>query len=47
LELYREGLVEFDQEIALGELVVRWSGYDGAVELDIDEYEDGEEDTDE
>jgi segregation and condensation protein A len=47
LELYREGLVEFNQEIALGELVVRWSGYDGAVELDIDEYEDGEEDTDE
>ena len=47
LELYREGLVEFDQEIALGELMVRWTGGDGAVDLEIDEYEDGEEDTDE
>ncbi len=47
LELYREGLVEFNQEIALGELVVRWTGHDGVGELDIDEYEDGEDDTDE
>jgi segregation and condensation protein A len=47
LELYREGLVEFTQEIALGELVVSWTGSDGAVDLDIDEYEDGEVDTDE
>ena len=40
LELYREGLVGFDQVEALGELTVRWTGGDAAeVELDIDEYE--------
>ena len=30
LELYREGLVEFDQVIALGELTVHWTGDDQA-----------------
>ncbi len=39
LELYREGLVSFDQVQALGELTVRWTGpTDAPVELDIDEY---------
>ncbi|WP_232534169.1 ScpA family protein [Plantactinospora sp. KBS50] len=39
LELYREGLVGFSQEQALGELTVLWTGpADGGVELDIDEY---------
>ncbi|MFC7550711.1 segregation and condensation protein A [Plantactinospora sp. GCM10030261] len=39
LELYREGLVGFTQEQALGELTVRWTGPDdGGTELDIDEY---------
>ncbi|WP_376771255.1 segregation and condensation protein A [Rhizomonospora bruguierae] len=39
LELYREGLVGFDQTQALGELTVRWTGGDGAAaELDVDEY---------
>lgn len=38
LELYREGMVGFDQVRALGELSVRWTGGDGAAELDIDEY---------
>jgi Uncharacterized conserved protein len=42
LELYREGLVAFDQVDALGELTVRWTGGDGTAEggldLDIDEY---------
>jgi segregation and condensation protein A len=39
LELYREGLVGFTQEQALGELTVRWTGpADGATELTIDEY---------
>jgi segregation and condensation protein A len=39
LELYREGLVGFEQLQALGELTVRWTGADDAVsELDIDEY---------
>ncbi|HEX6499972.1 MAG TPA: segregation/condensation protein A [Micromonosporaceae bacterium] len=41
LELYREGLVSFDQVEALGELTVRWTGGDSAgAELDIDEYGD-------
>ncbi|HEV7896798.1 MAG TPA: segregation/condensation protein A [Planosporangium sp.] len=45
LELYREGLVGFEQVESLGELNVRWTGTDGAVGdgLDIDEY--GEDDT--
>jgi segregation and condensation protein A len=38
LELYREGLVGFAQVQPLGELTVRWTGGDRAVELDIDEY---------
>lgn len=38
LELYREGLVGFQQEQALGELTVRWTGGDGGGELSIDEY---------
>ena len=38
LELYREGLVSFAQLEALGELTVRWTGGDAAVELNIDEY---------
>ncbi len=39
LELYREGLVAFDQVQALGELTVRWIGpTDAPIELDIDEY---------
>jgi segregation and condensation protein A len=39
LELYREGLVSFEQVEALGELTVRWSGPDDpAVELTVDEY---------
>jgi segregation and condensation protein A len=38
LELYREGMVAFDQVEALGELTVRWTGQDSDGELDIDEY---------
>ena len=39
LELYREGLVGFEQEQPLGELTVRWTGgEDAGGELDIDEY---------
>jgi len=42
LELYREGLVEFDQVVALGELTVTWVGDDQAgLEIAIDDY-DGE-----
>ena len=40
LELYREGLVGFDQVQPLGDLTVRWTGpTDGDIELDIDEFE--------
>jgi segregation and condensation protein A len=38
LELYREGMVSFEQVQALGELTVRWTGGDEPVELDVDEY---------
>jgi segregation and condensation protein A len=39
LELYREGLVGFEQVQALGELTVRWTGpEDGSGELTVDEY---------
>jgi segregation and condensation protein A len=42
LELYREGLVEFDQVLALGELTVTWVGDDKAgLEIAVDDY-DGE-----
>lgn len=41
LELYREGLVGFDQLQALGELTVRWTGDEAdAVEIEFDEYGD-------
>jgi segregation and condensation protein A len=40
LELYREGLVGFEQVQALGELTVRWTGADDAdVELEVEEYD--------
>jgi len=38
LELYREGMVSFDQVRALGELTVRWIGGQEPVELQVDEY---------
>jgi len=39
LELYREGLVGFAQEQALGDLTVRWTaGADGGADLTVDEY---------
>jgi segregation and condensation protein A len=38
LELYREGMVAFDQVQALGELSVRWTGGEAPVALDVDEY---------
>ena len=40
LELYREGLVEFEQPVSLDELTVRWVGGEAdEAELDIDDYE--------
>jgi segregation and condensation protein A len=38
LELYREGLIGFEQVQALGELTVRWTGSEDATELLVDEY---------
>lgn len=40
LELYREKAVELDQETALGELMVRWTGGDGAQQPTVtDEFD--------
>ena len=40
LELYREGLIEFEQPVSLEEMTVRWiGGDDGEGDLDIDDYE--------
>ena len=40
LELYREGLVDFEQPVSLDELTVRWiGGADGGGELEVDDYE--------
>src|SRR5690606_14793499 len=37
-ELYREGLVGFEQVQPLGDLTVRWTGGDEPTELAVDEY---------
>ncbi len=43
LELYREGLVSFEQEAALAELTITWTGDDDLnVEIRVDEYGDGD-----
>ena len=40
LELYREGLIDFEQPVSLDELTVRWIGGDAPdADLDIDDYE--------
>jgi segregation and condensation protein A len=40
LELYREGLIEFEQPVSLEEMTVRWVGGDDVeVDLNIDDYE--------
>lgn len=40
LELYREGLIDFEQPVSLEEMTVRWIGGDAVdAELDIDDYE--------
>jgi segregation and condensation protein A len=40
LELYREGVVAFDQVTPLGELTIRWTGGDAEVTV-VDDYDDG------
>jgi segregation and condensation protein A len=43
LELYREGLVTFDQVAALAELTVTWTGDDDAgMDIRVDEYGEGD-----
>ncbi len=47
LELYREGLIDFEQPVSLDELTVRWIGGDaGDAEFDIDDYEGSKPDPD-
>ncbi len=47
LELYREGLIDFEQPVSLDELIVRWIGGENTdVELDIDDYEGSKPDPD-
>ncbi|MGH8791102.1 MAG: segregation and condensation protein A [Stackebrandtia sp.] len=38
LELYREGMVGFDQVQALGELTVRWTAGETTSDIEVDEY---------
>ena len=38
LELYRRGAVEFEQDDALGTLSITWTGGDGSVDIDVDDY---------
>jgi segregation and condensation protein A len=40
LELFREGVVSFDQMTPLGELSIRWTG-DDETEIEIDDEFDG------
>jgi segregation and condensation protein A len=43
LELYREGLITFDQVAALTELTITWTGDDEAgMDIQVDEYGDGD-----
>ncbi|WP_203789307.1 segregation/condensation protein A [Paractinoplanes rishiriensis] len=47
LELYREGLIDFEQPVSLDELTVRWIGGDAPdADLDIDDYEGSRPDPD-
>jgi segregation and condensation protein A len=47
LELYREGLIDFEQPVSLDELTVRWIGGDAPdADLDIDDYEGSPPDPD-
>ncbi|MER6610910.1 segregation/condensation protein A [Streptomyces sp. NPDC000927] len=41
LELYREKAVALDQDVALGELLVRWAGGEGAGPVVTDEFDAG------
>ena len=41
LELFREGVVSFDQMTPLGELSIRWTGSDDDTEIEITDEFDG------
>ena len=43
LELYRRGAVEFSQEDALGALTISWTGGEGSIDIDVDDYVGGSE----
>ena len=36
--LYRRGVVEFDQEDALGALTIHWTGTRECLDIDVDDY---------
>ena len=38
LELYRRGVVEFEQDGALGTLTIQWTGSEGSSDIDVDDY---------
>jgi scpA/B protein len=38
LELYRRGVVEFEQEGALGTLTIQWTGSGESIDIDVDDY---------
>ena len=38
LELYRRGAVEFEQEGALDTLTIQWTGSEGNIDIDVDDY---------
>ena len=38
LELYRRGAVEFEQDGALGTLTIQWTGSEGSIDIDVDDY---------
>lgn len=46
LELFREGLVAFDQAVALGDLTVHWTGPDDVDDLVVDEFDGNPADPD-
>ena len=38
LELYRRGAIEFEQDGALGTLTIQWTGSEGSIDIDVDDY---------
>ena len=38
MELYRRGAVEFEQDGALGTLTIQWTGSEGSIDIDVDDY---------